>query len=441
MARLNDLTEADVVALSEAAGEPEWLRDVRQAAFKDFVDQPWPTNRVEEWRHTDPRRVPLDRELADVGRAGDAVARATGIAAHADGYAARVRIVDGAVVEASVDPSAAAQGVVATDLATAAHEHAGVLRDRLGSVIGAEDAFSAVNLAAFTVGAFLHVPAGVELDRPRAGTIQVTDAGTHLPRTLVHLGANARAQLVVDRSGAADATVVEVLEVDADDGAALEAANAQDWGEGIAHVGWHRVRGSRDADVRSLEGTLGGDTVYLRPDVHLAGEGANGELYGVYYASDRQAFEHRSLIHHDASRTTSESVYKGALQGTSRAVWYGNIRIEPHAKQCTSEETGRYLILTDHARADPLPFLEILTSDVQGCGHHSSVGQIDELQLFYLLSRGIPRRAALRMLIFGFFSEVTERIDLPGVTEAVLGEVADSIDEEAIVLSDPRRTH
>lgn len=439
MARLNELTEADVVALSEAAGEPEWLRDARQAAYKDFSDQPWPTPRTEEWRHTDPRRIPLDRELVSLGAAGDAGERSQGIAAHADGYAARVRIVDGAVVEAIIDPDAAEQGVVATDLTTAAREHAGLVRERLGAVVGTEDAFSAANLAAFTVGAFIHVPAGVELTRPLAVTIQVTRPGAHLPRLLVHLAPNARGQLVIDRSGAADATVVEVLEIDAEDGAAVEAAGAQDWGEGVAHVGWHRLRGGRDADVKSLEGTLGGDTVYLRPDLHLAGEGANGELYGAYYASDAQAFEHRCLIRHDASRSTSESVYKGALQGTSRAVWYGNIRIEPHAKATVSDETNRNLILTDGAHADSIPFLEILTSDVSGCGHHSSVGQLDEMQLFYLESRGIPREEAARMLVFGFFSEVLERTKVPGVTDVLLAEIEQELKHAPTALMDPRR--
>ncbi|QBI21405.1 SufD family Fe-S cluster assembly protein [Egibacter rhizosphaerae] len=439
MATLNDLTEADVVAQSEAAGEPEWLRDARQAAYKDFSDHAWPTNRVEEWRHTDPRRIPRDRELVTAGEAGDIGVRAEGIAVHLEGYSARLRIVDGVVVDASVEPEAAALGVVATDLATAAREHPELVRDQLGAAVGAEDAFTAANLAAFTAAGFIHVPPEVELERPVAVTIQLTRPGTHLPRLLAHFAPNARGDLVIDRTGGADATVVEVVEVVAEAGAAVRVANSQGWDDGCAHVGWHRARVGRDAEAKALEATFGGGTVYLRPDVRMTGEGANGELYGVYFAGGDQSFQHRCLIHHDAARTTSESVYKGALQGESHTVWYGNIRIEPHAKATTSDETNRNLILTDGARADSIPFLEILTSDVVGCGHHSSVGQLDELQLFYMESRGIPRPVAARMLVFGFFSEVLERVEIPGVTEVLQGEIERELQEAPTALMDPRR--
>ncbi len=202
----------------------------------------------------------------------------------------------------------------------------------------------------------------------------------------------------------------------------------------------HKGRVGRNADLRHLEVTLGGRTVYITPDVRLDGEGGNAELLGVYFADEGQHFEHRTLIHHDASHTTSETVYKGALQGDSRTTWYGNIRIEPHAKATSSDETNRNLILTDKARANTIPFLEILTSDVSSCGHHSSVGQVDEIQLFYLTSRGIPRDEAIRMLVFGFFAEITDRVELPGVTDVVLGEIESEIRLGDAVAVDPRRS-
>jgi Fe-S cluster assembly protein SufD len=161
----------------------------------------------------------------------------------------------------------------------------------------------------------------------------------------------------------------------------------------------------------------------------------------VYFGSGEQQIEHRSLIRHNASKTSSASVYKGALQGRSHATWFGNIVIEPHAKATSSDETNRNLILTDGAQADSIPFLEIKCSDVVQCGHHSSVGQVDELQLFYLTSRGIPRDEAVRMLVFGFFAEVTDRIDLPGVTDSLLAEIEEEIRSgELLATFDPRRT-
>ncbi len=436
MASLKDLTEADVVALSEAAGEPDWLRDTRQEAFKALADIEWPHSKIEEWRYTDPRRIDVESPLAQAG--GDAEARSTGIV-DASTPAATLRIVDGAVSDVELSEEAVSKGVIVSDLATAATAHADLVRESLGGIVRFESAYTAANLAAFTVGAFVHVPADVALEAPIAVTHQVTSGGTHVPRILVSFGSHSRADVFIEHSGDAEATVVEVVEVAAASGAAGRVVSVQDWGSDVTHVAWHRAQVGRNADVKCLEATFGGKVVYVRPDVHLAGEGGNGELFGVYYGSGTQHFEHRSLIHHDASHTSSDSVYKGALQGNSNAVWYGNIRIEPHAKATVSDETNRNLILTDGAHADSIPWLEILTSDVVGCGHHSSVGQVDPLQLFYLESKGIPRPEAARMLLFGFFKEVLDRVDLDVVTETVLAVIESGLKAAPTALVNPRK--
>jgi len=258
-------------------------------------------------------------------------------------------------------------------------------------------------------------------------TVAVTGDGAALPRVLVVLGAHAGAHVYVDHHGDAAATVVEVVEAVLGEGARLDIVTAQDWGPRVDHVGAHKGWVGANAAHHHLEVTTGGRTVYLTPDVRLARPGAAAELLGVYLTAAGQQVEHRSLIHHDASATTSDTVYKGALAGDSVASWYGNIRIEPHARATASDETNRNLILSDDARANSIPFLEILCSDVVRCGHHSSVGQLDALQEFYLTSRGIPRAEARRLLVLGFFAEVVERIDLPGVQDAVLAEVAAQI--------------
>jgi Fe-S cluster assembly protein SufD len=346
-----------------------------------------------------------------------------------------VHLCDAGVVaaESNVD------GVVAADLSAAARSHERVVRDALGTASGAERKFDALNLAAFGVGALVYVPADVELTDPVAVSVETTSPGALLPRVLVVLGPHARAQVYVDHHGDADATVVEVVEAVVGEGARLDVVTSQDWGPSVDHIGAHVGRVGANADYRHLEITLGGGTVYLTPDVHLAERGANAELLGVYVTDTGQHVEHRSLIHHDASNTTSDYMYKGALQGISRAVWFGNIRIEEHARATASDETNRNLILSDGARADSIPFLEIKNSDVVRCGHHSSVGQVDEIQLFYLESRGIPREEAAKLLVFGFFAEVTDRIALPGVTETVLGEIEREIRSGPTALMDQRR--
>jgi len=435
--KLTELTEQDVVAAAD--GEPDWLRDRRQEAYKAFADLAWPTRRDEEWRYTDPGRFALDRAVVDGGGRATDVTRGI-VRALGDDVDGSVRLVDATVADVHLSTAVADAGVVISDLASAATTHEAVVREHLGSVVGTDTKLDALNLAAHTPGLFVYVPPETTLDRPLTITVQVTRPGTVLPRILVVVDRFARANVYIDHVGDAEATVVEVVEVVLRDSARVAVVSTQDWGEHIDHAGTHRVTVGRDAELRHLEATLGGRTVYLRPDCGLDQPGGRAELYGVYFCSGEQQIEHRSLIHHNASKTSSKSVYKGALQGRSHATWFGNIRIEPHAKATSSDETNRNLILTDGAHADSIPFLEIQCADVVQCGHHSSVGQVDELQLFYLTSRGIPRDEAVRMLVFGFFAEVTDRIDLPGVTDALLEEIEAEIRTGVLATSDPRRS-
>jgi Fe-S cluster assembly protein SufD len=427
---LRDLTEETVLSLSAAAGEPDWLRDRRQEAFKAFSDLDWPHARVEEWRYTDPRRFDLTRAIlarGDLTRTDGAGGTGRILAALPEERAGFLRMVDGRVAEATVSAEASARGVVVADLASAAREHEAVVRACLGSVVGPDTKFDALNLAAFTGGAFVYVPADVELAEPLTIGIEAASEGAALPRLLVVLGPHAKADLYIDHGGDAPATVVEVVEVVVGEGSRASVVTAQDWGAGVDHIATHTGLVRDNADYRHLEVTLGGKTLYIRPDLRLVSPGGNGELLGVYFCDADQHVEHRSVILHEGSHTTSNLVYKGALQGRSSATFFGNIRIEPQAKATSSDQTNRNLILTDGAKADSIPFLEIHNSDVVRCGHHSSVGQVDEEQVFYLRSRGLTREEAVRLLVFGFFAEVMERINLPAVTDTVLREIEQEI--------------
>jgi Fe-S cluster assembly protein SufD len=435
---VNALTEQDVLALAER--EPDWLRDRRLEAFKAFADMPWPDLRVEEWRYTDPRRFDLGRQTPEPRAGAVALRLSGGIGATVTDAVASALIIDGRLRSTETGAGDGDRsGVLVCDLAQAAVRCPDLVREHLGRVVGSGEKFAALNLAAFTGGVLVHVPDEVELTRPVVVTVQADQPGASLPRILIVVGRDAKAMVYVDHVGAAEQTIVEVVEVVVGEGAIAHVVTAQDWGPGVDHIGVHTGLVRQNGDYRHLEVTLGGRTVYIRPDVRLDHPGGNGELLGVYFCDEGQQFEHRSLIHHNASHTTSDLVYKGALQGDSRATFFGNIRIEPHAKATASDQTNRNLILTDKARADSIPFLEIENSDVVRCGHHSSVGQVDEMQMFYLESRGISREEAARLLVFGFFAEVTDRIDLPGVTEAVLAEVERGILEGPTALMNQRR--
>ena len=400
------LTEQDVLAISEAAGDPTWLRDRRLEAFKAFSDLEWPTVRDEDWRFTNPKRIDLDRELATAPLSAG---------------------------------SPDVEGVTVTDLATGAAEHADVVRTHLGTVVPPEEKFGALALSAFGDGVLVHVAADVEVDAPITVEVDAAD-GACVRWVLVVLERHAKATVLVTGSGAADGTVIDVVEAVVGDGATLNLVTTQDWSDGVAHVTTHRGKVGRDAHYQQTEITLGGDTVYVRPDVWLAGKGGEAELLGVYFPTGTEKVEHRSLIFHDADHTTSDYVHKGALSDTAHATWYGNIRIDIDAKQTVSDETNRNLILSPGAKADTLPFLEIETADVAACGHHSSVGQVDEVELWYLQSRGIPRDEAARMLVFAFFSEVLERVSAEGVAERVLADIEGAVKAAPATLMDPRRT-
>ncbi|HSK22739.1 MAG TPA: Fe-S cluster assembly protein SufD [Egicoccus sp.] len=431
---LDGLTEDAVRAI--AAGEPDWLVDRRLAATKRYLDQSWPDSRKDEfWRSTPFAKrfdtsLPLMTGMVDTGSGADASVP-TSLVASLELTTAQVRIVDGELVEATVPAALAEQGVVVTDLRTAAEEHADLVREHLGSLTtsgegsGAnEDRTISVNDAAWTAGAFIHVPAEVELTDPIGVHIHVSRVGAHLPRVLAVLGHHAKATIYLEHTSdeGVNALVDEVVEVIAMDAAKVDMVSLHEWAMGVAHLALHKVGAHRDAEVRHSAIVAGGATVRLRPECDLLGPGASVRPLGVYYADEGQWFDLQPYVRHLAPKATSDVLYKGALQGKSRTVFRGNVFVHKDAIGTVTDENNRSLILTEGARADATPFLEIECADI-AAGHGSATGQIDARHLFYLEARGIPRAQALRMLVHGFFREVLTEIDLPGIEERALAHI------------------
>jgi Fe-S cluster assembly protein SufD len=445
---LDALTEEGLTGRSDAAGEPSWLRDQRLAAYKRYVDQAWPDSRQDEfWRSTPFGRIPTDLPL--VSEVGDGVVPASGLVDTLERPAAKITIVDGVVVEQTVPAELAEQGVVVADLATAAEEHADLVRAHLGSLTTSsaegsgsdEDRTITVNDAAWTAGAFVYVPDQVELSTPIGIHVHVSRSGAHLPRTLAVVGRQAKATLYLEHTGGAGADpllVDEIVEGVVLDGGHLDIASMQEWDDGVTHLSLQKVAAHRDAQFRHLSVTVGGRTVRLRPECDLLGPGSEVRPRGVYFADAGQWFDLQPYVRHFAPHATSDVLFKGALQGKSRTVFRGNIFVGKEAVGTVTDETNRSLILTDGARADSTPFLEIECSDITA-GHGSATGQIDARHLFYLEARGIPRDAALRLIVHGFFREVLAELDLPGVEERALAHIEREVDEadlDAIGVSD-----
>ncbi|MCR5976436.1 Fe-S cluster assembly protein SufD [Gordonia jinghuaiqii] len=296
--------------------------------------------------------------------------------------------------------------------------------ERLGQGGVPFDRVAAQAYSSFTQATILTVGREVELADPV--TITVTGPGegeTAFGHTQVRLEAFARAVIVLDQRGGG--TFAENVEFVVGDSAALTVVNVHDWDDDAVHVATHHVRTGRDAMVRHFAISFGGNLVRLSPIVHYDAPGGDVELWGLYFADAGQHLEQRLLVDHSQPNCRSNVVYKGALQGDAsgdrsreaHTVWIGDVLIRAEAEGTDTFELNRNLLLTDNARADSVPNLEIETGEIIGAGHASATGRFDDEQLFYLQARGIPEDQARRLVIRGFFGEVIAKIGVPELRE------------------------
>jgi Fe-S cluster assembly protein SufD len=236
---------------------------------------------------------------------------------------------------------------------------------------------------------------------------------------VIEVGAFAQATVVLDHTGLARyAGGVAVL---VGDGAHVKLVSVQDWAPGAVHGAQYDAVVGRDAGFTQAVVTLGGDLVRLVSNVQYAGPGGSADLIGVYFSDETQHQEHRLWVDHAVPNCRSNVLYKGALQGEgARTVWIGDVRIRPEATGTDTYELNRNLVLTDGARADSVPNLEIETGEIVGAGHASATGRFDDEQLFYLCSRGIDAETARRLVVRGFFADVVQRIGLPELQDRLM---------------------
>ena len=239
---------------------------------------------------------------------------------------------------------------------------------------------------------------------------------------VVEVGAFAKATVVLDHTGLARYSGgVTVL---AGDGAQVTLVSVQDWAPGAVHGGQYDAVVGRDATFKQVVVTLGGDLVRLVSNVQYSGPGGSADLFGVYFSDETQHQEHRLWVDHAVPNCTSNVLYKGALQGEgARTVWIGDVRIRPSATGTETYELNRNLVLTDGARADSVPNLEIETGEIVGAGHASATGRFDDEQLFYLCSRGIDAETARRLVVRGFFADVVQRIGVDALQDRLMGTI------------------
>jgi Fe-S cluster assembly protein SufD len=244
-------------------------------------------------------------------------------------------------------------------------------------------------------------------------------------RVLIKVGSHAKATVIIENTG--DTHIAEDLEIQVGPGANLTFISLQEWGSQTIHAGRHHATVDRDASFKSIVVTVGGNLVRLLPTVDFIAPGASCDLSGVYFATEGQFFEHRMFVDHKVPHAKSRVNYKGALAGDkAHTVWIGDVFIRAAAEGTDTYELNRNLLLSDGARADSVPNLEIETGEIVGAGHASTTGRFDDEQLFYLMSRGINMEDARRLVVRGFFNEIVAEIGI----EEIQNRIMTRIDEE-----------
>jgi len=363
-------------------GQPTDAR-VSAAPSYDVADFPVPHGREEDWRFT-----PLER----LRGLHDGTAEANG--------ALRVEVTapDGVTVQ-TVD------------------------RDdpRVGKAGKPVDRVAAQAFSAFEKASVVSIPKDAVLTEPVRIAVH-GEGGTAFGHQVVEVGAFAEAVVVLDHTGTT--TLAANVEFLVGDGAKLTVVSVQDWEDDAVHVAQHTALVGRDAGFKSVVVTFGGNLVRLHPRVVYAGPGGEADLFGLYFTDRGQHQEHRLFIDHDTPHCRSNVAYKGALQGDdAHAVWIGDVLIRAAAEGTDTYELNRNLVLTDGARVDSVPNLEIETGEIVGAGHASATGRFEDEQLFYLMSRGIRAEEARRLVVRGFFGELVQQIGLTDLEERLMAKI------------------
>jgi Fe-S cluster assembly protein SufD len=419
-------TERALLELTRHEGEGAGaLGRLREEAFALFETLPMPSPDTEEWRYTDLRDLDLDLEpfaprepLRTLEEAGQQLSSLLGSTGERAGMVVQH---DSTVVWTTLDEAVRARGVRVEGLDSAARRAPEEVLRRLHRAVPTDRSrFVAMHAAFRSGGVFAHVPANVRVDAPVESITYVDSDGLAVfPHTVIVLDEGAELTFI-DRYVSPDlgrAFSDAVVELYLGPGSKLRYVGLQEWGRGMTHLSVQRAVLDRDAELRSLGVAFGASLARSEVESILQGDGSSSEMLGLYFAHEDQHVDHRSIQDHVGSQTSSDLLYKGALKGTSRTIYSGNVIIRQGAHRCDAYQTNRNILLSETAKADSIPNLEILSNDPVRCGHAASIGPVDEQALFYLESRGIPAEEAERLIVTGFFQEVIDRVSVPEVTD------------------------
>ena len=387
-----------------------------------------PARTDEEWMRTDLRLLHLDRfQLPSAAAIAPQAPLPEALLTQGIELAGSTVALDSRVVSAQLDPKWAKLGVLFGSLDALVAEHGDKIRPHLFRAVDPNyDKFAALHAACWSGGSLLYVPRGVKIDRPFHTLSAISPRGVDLGHILVVLEEGAEATLLSETAGGAAADGPDSgnalhcggIELLVGPGAKLRYVNLQNWGHGVWHFAHQKGLVDRDGSLQWTIGALGSRLAKVNQHVALVGRGAQTQVNGVMFTEGRQHLAYHTLQHHEAPGCKSDLRYKGALQDKSRLVWRGMIKVDPDAQQTDGYQRNDNLMLSEDARADSIPGLEIQADDVR-CTHGATTGRVDDEQIFYCRARGLTRKEAIRTIVTGFFQEVFDRITIDSVRDAL----------------------
>ncbi len=411
-------TEADVRRVGGDA-----VVSYRTSAWNAFKRLSLPDTAQEAWRRTDIHALPIDKFKFTPDGANEFPAVRLDLLKPlvADQHGGQIILTPGAA-KIDLDEKLAKQGIIFTDLRTAEQKYPDLLAKMIGKTVNAEEGKFAALAAAFAQnGVVLYVPKGVIVQEPLHSILWGPGANlAHVSHILVLVDEGASVTYVHEAASpddmAANSMHAGIVEIQVMQDASLKFVELQSWGRHVWNFSHERIRVERGGNLDWIFGAIGSRLTKNFSELDLAGEGAQGRMSGFYFTDGHQHLDHDTQQNHLAPHTTSDLLFKGALKGKSRSVWQGMIYVAPGAQKTDGYQANRNIVLSEGARADSIPGLEILADDVR-CTHGATVGKLEQEPLFYLKSRGIPQAEAEKIVVEGFFDPIFQRIPFEGVRE------------------------
>ena len=414
--------EAAFEAFLSERNDPEWVIELRRTAFELYRDKQSAPLDPEEWKRVDLRAFRPEKYSIQSGQAEGSTVE-TLLSDRAE-FAGQVTHENGTCLNSQVQKELAGKGVVFGDLSSLVHTHRELLEPYFmtKAVTADRDRFSAWHAAFWTGGTFLYVPANTQIDTPLYSLIALSQAGAaDLGHTLIILGDNASATLLEETASADESSSglhVGCVELIVGQESNLRYVQLQNWNQKTYHFAHQAGRVGRDGYLQWTVGGLGSKLAHIHQDVILDGKGARGEVNGATFATDKQVISYYTQQTHNVERTESDLLYKEVLRDKARVIWRGMIKVEKPAQLTDGYQRSDALMLSETARCDAIPGLEIEADDVR-CTHGATAGQVDEEQVFYAMSRGINRYEAMHMIVEGFFQQIYDRIPVEVVRETL----------------------